>query len=77
MKAIGVILMVLGVVVGVYLGVWWAFVGGIVDIIEAAKATDVSGMAIALGAVKILFCELIGGVPGFIICGAGYLAYNW
>jgi hypothetical protein len=77
MKILGVILMIAGVVIGVYLGIWWAFIGGIVDIIDAAKAADVSGMAIAMGAAKILFFELIGGVPGVIICGAGYLAYNW
>lgn len=77
MKAIGVILMILGVCVGLYLGIWWAFIGGIVDVIDAAKATEISGVAVALGVAKILFFELIGGIPATIICGAGYLAYNW
>jgi hypothetical protein len=77
MKVIGVILMVLGVLVGLYLGVWWGFIGGIVDIVGEVKAPEIDAMVLALGVAKIIFCELIGGVPGFIIGGGGYIMYNW
>lgn len=77
MKILGVILMVIGVFVGLYLGIWWAFVGGIVDIVNEVKAVETSGLAIAIGAAKIVFFELIGGIPAVIVCGAGYLSFKW
>lgn len=70
-KAIGVAMILGGVVFGVWAGLWWAFIGGIVDVVEAVKATPVEAMGIALGIVKILFAGVIGTVSGMLLIVPG------
>ena len=66
------ILMILGAVVfGVYAGLWWAFIGGIVQIVEAVKADPVSAMDIALGIVRVVFAGAIGGFSFFALAAPG------
>lgn len=74
---IGVLMVVTGIVLGLWAGVVWAFVGGIVDIINEIKADDINALAMAIGVVKIVFASLIGWVcaivlmfPGFVLLGA-------
>jgi hypothetical protein len=43
---------------GCYLGVWAWLVGGICQIIDAAKLTPVPPMEILIGILKVIFCEL-------------------
>lgn len=70
----GILLVVTGCTLGVYVGFWWAFIGGAVDIIVAAKADNIVSMEIAIGATKIVFSSLIGwvvfavfGLPGYTL----------
>lgn len=58
--AITFILMAAAVCAGLYFGVWWAFIGGIIAVIEGAKATPVESMTIALGIARVMFAGLIG-----------------
>ena len=67
---IGIILCALGVFVGLYIGVWVCFIGGIVDIVnEINNAIQASGslgaMNIAIGIVKIVFAGFLGVVSAF------------
>lgn len=74
MKAvIGCILIVAGILFGVWAGVWWAFIGGIMDIINEVKSADASALNVALGVAKIVFAGLIGWCAGFIAILPGWL----
>jgi hypothetical protein len=73
---LGILLVVAAVVVGIYVGIWWCLIGGIVSIIEGAKANPVSARDIAFGIVRILFSGVCGWVsfallalPGFWLIG--------
>lgn len=46
---IGVILVIAGVGLGVWAGVWWALIGGIVQAVEGVKATPVDAWQLAFG----------------------------
>lgn len=65
-KALGVLLVVLGIAAGLYFGLWLCFIGGIVDIINQFKAADTSAMIVAIGVVKILFASFIGWLAAAI-----------
>jgi hypothetical protein len=67
MKVIAGLLCVLaGLVLGVYVGLWLCFIGGIVDIINAVKATEIVATAIAFGIVKVVFAGLFGWLAGVV-----------
>lgn len=68
---LGLLLVVVGVLFGVWAGLWWAFIGGIVSIVEAVKATPVEAMGIAIGIVRIMFAGLIGAVCGTVLVVPG------
>lgn len=57
-KIIGIIIAILGIAGGIYVGFWLMFVGGINQIISSIN--PVNGLGIAIGIAKIAFCE-IGG----------------
>lgn len=74
---LGVLLIVAGAAFGVYVGVWVCFIGGIVQIIEAIKASPVEALDIAFGIVRIIFAAAAGAlsafvavIPGMAICAA-------
>lgn len=55
-KIIGILIEIAGIALGIYVGVWLMFVGGIVQIINSINPTN--GLGIALGIVRIVFCEV-------------------
>lgn len=57
---IGIILIVAGIVLGLYCGLWWAFIGGIIAIIEQVRAEYMDATIIAISICKIIFAGLIG-----------------
>ena len=68
MKGIlGIFLMICGIGLGVYVGVWWCFIGGIVQIIEQVKAPELSALAVAFGVVKIFTAGLLGTLSGMFV----------
>lgn len=70
---LGVLLILAGIALGLYLGVAVLFVGGIVEIVHGAQASPVDAGAIAWGAVKaFVLAELIGYVAVIIVSGAGF-----
>lgn len=64
---LGILLILSGIVFGLYAGLWWAFIGGIIQIIDAAKATPTPPMDVALGIVRIVFAGFIGAVSGMLL----------
>ena len=71
-QALGVLLIIAGIALGLYAGLWWAFIGGIIQVVDAVKATPVEGMDLALGIVRIVFAGAIGGITAFVAVLPGW-----
>ena len=69
--SLGITLIFLGILVGAYLGIWWAFIGGIVQIVTAIKASELSGLQIGFGVLRIILASAIGGVSGMCLALPG------
>ena len=68
---IGIILIILGICAGLYFGLWWAFIGGIVAVIEQIRADEMSSMVIALGVARVFFAGFIGWIAAFLFIRPG------
>lgn len=66
---VGMIFILGGVCLGLYLGLWLCFIGGIVQLVEACKADPVSAFGIAFGFVRIVIASFVGWFS-FIVCSA-------
>jgi len=74
--ALGILLIVAGLVFGLWAGIWWAFIGGIIQVIVAAKATPIVASAIAWGILKVICSGLIGWIALAVLAipGAAFIA---
>lgn len=59
-KIIGILIAIVGIALGIYVGAWLMFIGGITQIVNSIN--PVNGLGIALGIARIVFC----GIGGFI-----------
>ncbi len=59
-KIIGILIAIVGIALGIYVGVWLMLAGGITQIVNSIN--PVNGLGIALGILRMIFCE----VGGFI-----------
>jgi hypothetical protein len=75
---LGLGLIVLGVIVGLYVGFWICLIGGIVQVIEAVRAKDLIAFEVVVGVARIFFAGLAGYVSAllFIIPGYGMFEDN-
>jgi hypothetical protein len=64
---IGLLLVLSGIVLGIYVGVVLCLVGGIVQVIEGAKATPVEAWSIAWGIARFLCAGLAGWLAAMIL----------
>lgn len=55
-------IIIIGLVLAVYVGLWIMFIGGIVQIIESVKATPVEAMGIAVGFVRVILASFSAGL---------------
>lgn len=63
MKVIaGLILLVLSVFLGLYVGVWWAFIGGIVQVITSFQQPHIDALMAALGITRVMGAGLFGAI---------------
>ena len=68
MKAIsGFVMIVFGILFGLWAGIWWAFIGGIVDIVSAIRSPELVAMDVAIGVAKIMFAGLIGYLSALVL----------
>lgn len=65
-SALGLLLVIAGIAFGVYAGLWWAFIGGIVQFVDAVKATPVVALDIAMGIARVVCAGFIGVVSGMV-----------
>jgi hypothetical protein len=66
-KIIGVLLICAGIILGLYVGVWVCLVGGVVQVVNAAKANPTDVTNIALGVIRFFCASLCGGAT-FWLC---------
>jgi len=59
---IGVILFVAGILAGLYVGFWWALVGGLILFIEGVQADPINAAWLAYGILRVMFAGLLGYV---------------
>lgn len=60
-KVIGILIAIIGIILGIYVGIWLMLAGGIIQIVNSIN--PINGLGIALGILRIIFCE----VGGFIV----------
>jgi len=65
---LGILAAIVAVFGSLYLSLWLCFVGGIVQLIEAVKATPVSAIGIAIGILRFVFSALVGWLCFFLGC---------
>ena len=71
------VLMLLGVAVMLYVGVWLGLIGGIITIARSLmNEGGVLGMGIAWGIIRILVLKPLGWVLGALIFGLGCATIN-
>jgi len=72
---IGITLILGGLIFGLYIGLWWAFIGGIVAILEQLHhAPQLDALKIAFGIARVIFAVPIGQIaavsmilPGMVL----------
>jgi uncharacterized membrane protein len=70
---IGILLILVGICLGLYVGVYLCFIGGIVDIIEQVRAPEMDSTAVAWDVVRIMFAGLAGWACAVIFILPGKL----
>lgn len=69
---VGIILIILGLALAAYVGVWWALIGGIVQVVDAIKATPTDAWGIAYGAARVLCAGLLGTLTAVLAVFPGW-----
>ena len=64
-KIIGLLLILFGIGLVIYVGLYLLFIGGIIQVIEGFK-NDMNGLQIAIGVVKVISASFVGGISGLI-----------
>ncbi|MFW6173109.1 MAG: hypothetical protein ACOC5T_05135 [Elusimicrobiota bacterium] len=77
-KIVGVILIITGIAIGLYVGVWECFAGGVADIINVIKSDcQASPSMVLLPLIKITFSSFIGFISSFIGIIPGIVLMNY
>ena len=63
----GIVLMVLGAILGLYVGLWVCFIGGIVDVIDQIRAENLEAMVVAWGIAKVIFAGFFGYLSAAVL----------
>ena len=76
MKVISIFLIIAGIFIGLYMGLWWALVGGVLLIIEQIRAEQVQVLQVAYGVFRIFFAGLIGYLSAILVVFPGMALYD-
>ena len=68
----GILLIILGLFFGLYVGGWVLFIGGIVQIIESIKSIPIESFGIAIGLIRILIAGFVGWFSCIICMFLGF-----
>ena len=64
-ELIGVLLIICGIVLGVYLGVFVMFIGGIFQILHSISPFIANG--VGYGILKIIFASFVGSISALVL----------
>ena len=67
----GVSLIIAGIFLAAYLGLYVLFYGGVVDVVNALQMKPVPASSVALGLIKIIGASA-GAIPGYLLCLFGW-----
>ena len=67
---IGVILVIIGILVGLYVGGWLMLVGGIIQIVNSIKDGVIAG-GIGIGVARVVFSSFFGWLSAIILIAPG------
>ena len=73
---LGLILIVMGIVLGLYVGFWWAFIGGIVQIVNGIRAPEIVALTLAWGIAKVVFASFFGWISAMVLIIPGWALIN-
>ena len=73
-QLIGLLMILGGVLLGLYVGVWLCFIGGIVSVMEQFKADEISSVVVGWGVFRIFCAAFIGSICAFCLIIPGCLA---
>ena len=68
---IGLGLIALGILGGLYVGIWVMFIGGICQVIEQIRAEDMVALKVAIGVARVMFAGPVTAVTIAIVSGIG------
>ena len=71
LRVLGGLIIAFGLGVGLYISFVWGFIGGIIQVIEAAKADPVVSTDVAWGIGRIFFCNALGVISGGLVALVG------
>lgn len=64
----GLMMVVLGIIVGCYIGIWICFIGGIAGLFNLIKNPEtVTGIAVGINVAKIVFAAISGYLSGAVL----------
>lgn len=72
-KIIGIFLIIIGVLFGLYVGLWQMFICGILAIAKSIDSGNVTAIFVAVNIIKILLATPIGGFIFWILSTIGFL----
>jgi len=73
---LAVAIVLASVALGLYVGAWFCFIGGIVQVVEAAKMAPVSAMGIAIGLLRVVAAGVCGMVTFWVVAFLGWGLYK-
>lgn len=75
-KLIGISLIILGALLGLYLGLWQMFIGGILTIARAFDNEGLTATLIAWNLIKIILATPIGGLIFWVLATIGVIVID-
>lgn len=73
----GAFLIFLGIVLGLYMGLWWAFIGGMMQVLQQfIQTAPIDALTVSLGVAKVVFAAAIGWVSGMLLVIPGFAFVN-
>ena len=73
---IGILLFALGILLGLYVGIWLCFIGGIVQVIEQIRAENLEPVKVAIGIARVFSSAFAGYVSALILIFPGYALFK-
>ena len=68
---VGLLVILGGVALGVYVGGYLLFIGGIIQVVTACTAAEVSAVAVVWGVAKVLSATFVGSLSAFVVTVLG------